>query len=643
MAINVKFSIDTGNVPSNYTLSLKNVSKNTTKTIDTVNNVDFGSATKVEDYEVTIPKGFYPTRVAMGISPSIITQEMPMTWTESTRVLTFKAPNSALVSYGGNSYGFIYLAKEPDDTLVRLNVSLGTGVTSNVKTTPEFPKGVHHFKFDVVEGKRFVDNRVIVSVTGEADQYFTGSTENARTIEFDFDVQKVTTMIANSEDIPETRIAFTENLASGITSNTGGSSNNFPKGSFDFELNISNTFKMFETDGRENEVKLVQGSTTYHKTLKPYQNSISFSEDIQEDFSLVAGIKDKPLGKLTTHLTRCSSDWDGVRESFPYGAWDITFKADENTVFQVNGKLIMTDPATNEIIYEDTIRPTNATQFTYTLDNDLGGLAGNIEVFMMATSTIVQASSFLRVYNVTDEEMTQVAQDRYITGMDDGHLEILVDKGKNIVRIMNIPFEIPEDMLTPSTIKLGVYNTGIQSNELSDYRVSFDIGTISVPHKYNNVLDFVNTELELYLPYTDPIILEPNYVIGRDIRVEYFMNMYNGDVDINVYSSLIPDIPFITKSTNISMNIPFLPTEIYGVEQSNNLAELTNNNVTKAQIHVKRNVPVINEFGIPVNATDTLDKFTGYSEVTNIKLNSRADRAEQAEIKSLLANGVILP
>ena len=438
-------------------------------------------------------------------------------------------------------------------------------------------------------------------------------------------------------------VRFTETLASGITSNTGGSSNNFPKGVTNFKLDIASTFNMFETDGRENEVKLVQGSTTYYKTVKPYQNTIEFTADIQEDFSLVAGIKTKPLGKLTTHLTRCSSDWDNVRENFPYGVWSITFTADENTVFQVNGKLIMTDPTTNEIIYEDTIRPTNATQFTYTLDNDLGGFAGNVEVFMMATSTIVQASSFLRVYNVTDEEMTQVAQDRYITGMNDGHLEILVDKGKNIVRIMNIPFEIPEDMLTPSTIKLGVYNTGIMSNELSDYRISFDIGTISVPHKFNNVLDFVNTELELYLPYTDPIILEPNYVIGRDIRVEYLMNMYNGDVDINVYSSLIPEIPFITKSTNISMNIPFLPTEIYGIEQRNNLAELTNNNITKAQIHVKRNVPVINEFGIPVNATDTLDKFTGYSEITNIKLNSRADRAEQAEIKSLLARGVVLP
>ena len=438
-------------------------------------------------------------------------------------------------------------------------------------------------------------------------------------------------------------VKFTESLASGISSNTGGSNNSFPKGVKDFKLDVSSSFDMFETDGRANEVKLVQGTTTYYKTLKPYLNTIEFSADIQEDFSLVAGSAKKPTGKLTTHLTRCSSDWDGVRETFPYGVWEITFTADENAVFQVNGKLIMTDPDTNEIIYEDTIRPTNATQFTYTLDNDLGGFAGNVEIFMMATSTIVQASSFLRVYNVTDEEMTQVAQDRYITGMNEGHLEILVDKGKNIVRIMNIPFEVPEDMLTPSTIKLGVYNTGIQSHELSDYRVSFDIGTISVPHKFNNVLDYVNTELELYLPYTDPITLEPNYIIGEDVRVEYLMNMYNGDVDINIYSSKIPDIPFVTKSTNISMNIPFLPTEIYGIEQRNDLDELINNNINKAQIHVKRNVPVINEFGIPVNATDTLSKFTGYSEVTNIKLNTCADRAEQAEIKALLARGVVLP
>lgn len=446
----------------------------------------------------------------------------------------------------------------------------------------------------------------------------------------------------NLETKSSNDVKFTETLGAGITSNTGGSSNAFPKGSKDFKLDIPTFSSMFETDGRPNEVKLVQGSTTYYKTVKPYQNTIEFTADIQEDFSLVAGSAKKPTGKLTTHLTRCSSDWDNVRETFPYGTWNITFTADENTVFQVNGKLIMTDPATNEIIYEDTIIPTNATQFTYTLDNDLGGFAGNVEVFMMATSTVIQASSFLRVYNVSDEEMTQLAQDRFIIGMNEGHLEVLVDKGNNIVRIMNIPFKIPEDMLTPSTIKLGVYNTGIQSNELSDYRIAFDIGTIEVPHKFNNVLDYVNTELELYLPYTDPIKLENNYVIGESIRVEYLMNMYNGDVDINLYSSKIPDIPFLTRSTNISMKVPFKPTEMYGIEQTNDLAELVNNNITKAQIHVKRNVPVINEFGIPVNATDTISKFTGYSEITNVKLNTKADRAEQSEIKALLARGVVL-
>ena len=640
MASNVKFSIDDSNVPRTYKLELKNVSKGTTKVIDTVNNVDFGSATKLENYEVTIPKGFYPTRVAMGLSPSLITQEMPMTWTESTRVLTFKAPNSALISNGGNAYGFIYLAKEPDDTKVRLNVQNGAGVTSNYSTTAEFPKGVHMFRFEVIETKKFTNNRIEIRKNNVFEKYVDGATPNARYIEFYYDVQEVTTMLAYSEDLPLNTVKFTETLGNHVTSNTGGSSDSFKKGEFDFKYKTNFDEYMFT----DNAITFKQGSTTEQiSTEKPYQNVIDFKRNITEEFSIVADTVIKPTGEMTENLTRCKSDYTGKRLNFPYGVYTFTFTADENCMFQTNGMFTIRDKATNDVIWSDTIIPTDQHTFSYTVDNSLGGIVGNFEIRLRATSTIIQATNFVNIYMVDDEQMHQVAKQRYLYTINEGQINAPVDKGKNIVKILNMPFKIPEQHLRSSVIRLGAYDTKIPTNLIDTYVLDFNIGNIKTPLKFNNALDYVNTTIELYLPYVDMIELEPSYVLNETISITYTYNLYNGDVVVNIISSKTGDKPFHSVQTNVSQNIPFLPTEIYGVNQVNNIEMLFNNKIKQAKIHVIRNVPIINEFGIPVNVTDTLSKFHGYSEVSSLKLNSQADVDEKNEIKRILLGGVVLP
>lgn len=644
--VNMYFLYDGYNkVPNNLDVVVKNVTPGSTVKCGTKGSTyQLGTTNSVRTYEVTIPVGYEPSgNVKGGIMLNNYTQDYgSYTWDSTTRIMSFKAPNSALIGQTQypNVYNIISLQKEPDNTKVRLNVQNDTGVTSNYSTTPEFPKGIHTFRFEVIETKKFTNNRIEIRKNNVFEKYVDGATPNARFIEFDYDVQEVTTMIAYSEDLPLNTVKFTETLGNHVTSNTGGSSDSFEKGEFDFNYKSNANDYMFT----DNAITFKQGTTTEQiSTEKPYQNVIDFKRDITEDFSIVANTVLKPTGEMTENLTRCKSDYTGKRLNFPYGAYTFTFTADENCVFQTNGMFTIRDKVTNEVIWSDTIIPTNQHTFSYTIDNSLGGIVGNFEIRLRATTTIIQATNFVNVYMVDDEQMQQVAKQRYIYTVNEGNINVSVDKGKNIVKILNMPFEIPEQHLISSVIRLGVYDTKIPTNLIDNYVLDFNIGNIKTPLKFNNALDYVNTTIELYLPYVDMIELEPSYVLNETISITYTYNLYNGDVVVNIFSSKTGDKPFHSVQTNVSQNVPFLPTEIYGVNQANNIEMLFNNKIKQAKIHVIRNVPIINEFGIPVNATDTLSKFHGYSEVSSLKLNSQADDDEKNEIKRILIGGVVLP
>lgn len=252
----------------------------------------------------------------------------------------------------------------------------------------------------------------------------------------------------------------------------------------------------------------------------------------------------------------------------------------------------------------------------------------------VAVKKVEKIGEFTRLYNPVESELTELAKVRFQND---------VDMGQYITALFKIPFEIPTDLITEEkrNIVLGTLDTNVTANGLTTYNMVVDVGTITVPEKYENVYDYIDTECILNLPYFDKVYLSNEFVIGQTVRIEYIIDLYSGNATCNIYSSFTGGI---VESTNgvICCNIPF-------VQKTNNsvvglISNINKNIIDTAYIEVIRNKPynVETVFGAETIDFGVIGDYTGYIEVSDVVLNSSATNEEKNEITDLLKEGVTI-
>ncbi len=246
-------------------------------------------------------------------------------------------------------------------------------------------------------------------------------------------------------------------------------------------------------------------------------------------------------------------------------------------------------------------------------------------------------NKFAGVYNITPDELQQLSEERY---REYNYFGELIDLGQYIANLYILPFslsDVTSDVKTP--IKLGGYTVETEASQVNSSIINIKVAEIEVPAKYNNAYDYINTTCKLVLPFIPPVEIEPARVIGNIITVDYVIELYGGEVNVNVYSN---DVLITTIQRNIKQDIPFkqdVQKHFY-----NQLGSKLMNHVTVPYIEVSRNIPynVMGEYGHNIIEYVELSEVSGYVEVQKINLIGTATKREKQEIERLLASGVII-
>lgn len=255
----------------------------------------------------------------------------------------------------------------------------------------------------------------------------------------------------------------------------------------------------------------------------------------------------------------------------------------------------------------------------------------------IATKKTEKIGSFCNLYNVTSDELTALSKKRFVDVSGN-----TVDYGGNIAGLYILPLTIPDSYKgDTSTIILGNYDSTVKSTLFNTYRVELEGGTITIPAKYNNVYDYLNTECILRLPFFDPINLDVDNVINQTITIKYTIDLYSGNCTVNIYSTFTDGI--IESQTNsIATQIPFIQKQTNSVV--NQLSNVFKYVIDTAYIEVVRNIPY---FTSDIYGKETIDynyinTVKGYCEVSKIELSTSATDIEIQAITELLKAGVII-
>lgn len=321
------------------------------------------------------------------------------------------------------------------------------------------------------------------------------------------------------------------------------------------------------------------------------------------------------------------------------GTWTVTLTALQGfTIIEASYKNNHGDETLFNLNEDKTIATADvdfSTQDTTHTINVITGSSGDIPVY--------EVSGFNHVYLVDNKKLRKIMDERLVIESGDPNRRVAYDLGDFIINVLELPFPVLDDLKNiEKNIVLGKSELSVTSMELlSDFMV-LDLGNITVPKKYNNSYDYLNTVAKLHLPFIDSIDLELEYVIGHTINVKYVIDFYSGNVTLNITSDKVDKV-FYSNNFSIGRNIPFITSNNRKIGSISDLRGL-NNGVFNAFIEVIRNKPyeMDNHFNNDITVQTKLINETGYVVVNNAIINTSASLEEKKRIISLLNSGVFI-
>lgn len=261
----------------------------------------------------------------------------------------------------------------------------------------------------------------------------------------------------------------------------------------------------------------------------------------------------------------------------------------------------------------------------------------------IATQKTQTQTNFIRVYQITEDNLDEIATNRFETDFDYG--QYIINLYKTNLRLS--PF-ISDDA---TTINLGTRAVGEAKFLLKDNLIFSQF--IDIPYKYSNAYDYINTRAYLEIPFFDKIELPIEWVVNCRLYIEVLFNpyecslslvvsscySYKNEQDEKVYSNSHTIYTEQNKKIGIEIPIRQYDTGVYGNYQQNITTENSNDD---CGIIIVRNVPYTNNnyYGREVDTIETLDKISGYAKISEIELFVNATEKEKNEIIALLQNGV---
>ena len=258
----------------------------------------------------------------------------------------------------------------------------------------------------------------------------------------------------------------------------------------------------------------------------------------------------------------------------------------------------------------------------------------------VATLPVETIGGFCNLYKVTEKELSQLSKVRF---QKDATSNTVVDYGSSITQLYILPLNLPAEIIgDKSNIILGSFDSQVESTLLNNYTVEYDMGSISVPAKYNNAYDFINTTCTVRVPFFNAVALDPENVVGHTISIKFTLDLYSGNVTMNVVSDFTGGIIY-SATANIVTQIPFIQKQNNSVV--NQLSNVFKYVIATPVIEVVRNIPYQADnstFGRETVQVAKLNTVHGYCEIDNVNLVTLATNDEKDSIISLLKEGVFI-
>ena len=312
---------------------------------------------------------------------------------------------------------------------------------------------------------------------------------------------------------------------------------------------------------------LVSKGNTYNFIISSDTHTATLNYTVVGDFTITATAIDESAipPKVTENLEHCTSNITG-KTLIKGDRYDIVLTADTGYYFN-------NAPTLNEngYIYEFNI---SANTHTATINHVV---VGDFTITATAVSEVIEDSdyTFFRMYSPDNKYLSKFADNIVYQIGGDGFNEY--DLTPYIYALYVLPFKLSTlvDLVNVSGIEFNkyTYKSDVPSIPNSNRIFTIDFGNLNFEREFNSDFDF-DCSIHLDVPFFGSIDLNPYDVIGRNIHVVGYVNLFNRTMNLTVYGEN-GDI-IAERKQQIGYSIPYLSqtyktTSTYSDSMTNNL------------------------------------------------------------------------
>lgn len=248
---------------------------------------------------------------------------------------------------------------------------------------------------------------------------------------------------------------------------------------------------------------------------------------------------------------------------------------------------------------------------------------------------------YLNVYIVNRNTLNELITSRFfdIVGGEQGGYNYK-DINDFIIELFTPYYDVEQG--EESNIQIGFRDTDIATNLIDEHFKTIESNVLHVDEIYNNILDYTETHIILYIPFVGLIEIEPYLIMNKDVQVVYKIEQSTGDSDCYILANGIP----------VHYEKCSIKRELGTTANDNNTLKITQsiNNKNYFDLTAKIIINYKKSFGSfdTTNTTDIFDNLsnvTGYckADIYNLIIDENyITQNEIDSIKNLLTQGVII-
>lgn len=208
---------------------------------------------------------------------------------------------------------------------------------------------------------------------------------------------------------------------------------------------------------------------------------------------------------------------------------NLVLTANEGYYFDAPPQIKFYAPGSVEGHRDFTIDPANDARATFNgvLPELMDGR--NVTIYAVAAAKTVYTDKYgsINVYNVTIDELTQFAEERFFTVEGESGTQQEVDLGNYVSKLFRLYCDIGET--TDSTLKVGNFNlSNINVQVPINDTFTVDCGTLTVNGKNGTSNDF-NGELQIMLPFIGFQTINIDKALNNPLHLYYKINLVTGE------------------------------------------------------------------------------------------------------------------